>query len=220
MKILFVGLARSIWLFNTYMLNPKGLSFQPLLEKINEKYQFAKAPKNALDLDEQNALSFKSGTFVNSRGTQVLIGFSIYADGLVADTLSSTDDSDEFLEEITNWLNKDFGLALPSNVRKTWLNQMDVECNMPLVNVSPKLAKFIQSIEARVKPTGGSSAKFDVGSINFWTEDATKPGAPGIVKFERKYLAPFSANHYFAQAPLRTSEHMELLDELERLLKS
>src|SRR6266481_3188167 len=101
MKILFVGLARSIWLFNTYMLNPKGLSFQPLLEKISERYQFAKAPKNALDLDEQSALSFKSGTFVNSKGASVLVGFSIYADGLVVDTLSSTDDSDAFLEEIT-----------------------------------------------------------------------------------------------------------------------
>ena len=219
MKVLFVGLARSVWLFDTSSLNPKGLSLQPVYEKISEKYKFAKAPKNALDFDEQKALSFKAGTFVNSKGTPVLVGFTIYSDGLVADTLSSTDDSTAFLVELTNWI-KEYGLALPPNVKKTWVSQMDVECDTPLVKLNPKLTKFLKSIESRVKPVDGNSRQFDVGGLSFWTEDITKSGAPAVVKFERKWQAPFSANHYFSQAPLETREHIDLLNELELLLKS
>jgi hypothetical protein len=220
MKILFVGLARSAWLFDTNLLNPKGLSLQPIFEKISEKYKFAKAPKNALDFDEQKSLSFKAGTFVNSKGTPVVVGFTMYSDGLVADTLSSTDDSTAFLVELTNWMIRDYGLALPSSVKKTWVSQMDVESDTPLVKLNPKLTKFLKSIESRVKPVDGNFRQFDVGALHFWTEDITKSGAPAIFKFERKWQAPFSANHYFSQAPLETREHLELLNELELLLKS
>jgi hypothetical protein len=220
MKILFVALARSVWLFDTNLLNPKGLSLQPVYEKIGEKYKFAKAPKNALDFDEQKALSFKAGTFVNSKGTPVVIGFTMYGDGLVADALSSTDDSTEFLVELTNWMIRDYGLTLPSSVKKTWVSQMDVECETPLVKLNPKLTKLLQSIESRVKPVDGKPRQFDVAGLHFWTEDITKFGAPAILKFERKWQAPFSANHYFSQAPLETREHIELLNELELLLKA
>jgi hypothetical protein len=219
MKILFVGLARSIWLFDTNLMNPKGLSLQPVFEKISEKYKFAKAPKNALDFDEQKALSFKSGTFVNSKGTSVLIGYTVYSDGLVVDTMSSTDDSTEFLVEVTNWMNQDYGLTLPSGIKKIWLSQMDVECETPLVKLNLRLPKFLKFIESRVKPADGNPRQFDVGGLDFWTEDVNKPGAPVMVKFERKWQAPFSANHYFSQAPLETREHIELLNELELLLK-
>jgi hypothetical protein len=219
MKILFVGLARSIYLFDTNLLNPKGLSLQPIFEKMTEKYKFAKAPKNALDFDEQKSLSFKSGTFVNSKGTPVLVGYTIYSDGLVADTMSSTDDSTEFLVELTNWIKQDYGLALPAGVKKLWLSQIDFECDIPLVKLNPKLTPFLKSIESRFKPADGVFRRFDVGALNFWTEDVTKPGAPVIVKFERKWQAPFATNHYFSQAPLETREHIELLNELELLLK-
>jgi len=39
------------------------------------------------------------------------------------------------------------------------------------------------------------------------------------VKIERKISAPFSANHYYSQAPLPTAAHMELLNEFEAILK-
>lgn len=220
MKILFVGLARAIWLFETSQLNPKGLSLQPTIEKLTEKYKFSKAPKNPLDYDDQRALVFKSGTFINSKGIPVMITFSIYSDGLVADTTSSTNDATEFLAEVMTWLKTDCGLLPPPEIRKGYVSQMDVECVTPLINVNPKLTNFLHDIELRVKSADGMVRRYEVGGLSFWTEDITKPGAPAPIKFERKFNAPWSANHYFSQAPLETTVHLELLNELEALLKA
>jgi hypothetical protein len=220
MKILFVALARSIWLFNINLLNPKGLSLQPVLERISQTYKFASSPKNILDRDERNALVFKSGTFVNSKGTPVVIGFSLYTDGFVADTTSTTNDADEFLTQLMGWITRDFGLVPPPEIRKAYVSQIDVECVTPLVQLNPKLKKFLESLDARVKGVDGKSRTYDVAGLSFWTEDINKPGAPPVVKFERKWNAPFSANHYFSQSALQTSEHMAVMNELEEILKA
>lgn len=219
MNILFVGLARTIWLFETSRLNPKGLSLQPVIESLSAKYKFAKAPKNPLDFDDQKTLTFRSGTFINSKGTPVMITLSIYADGLVADTTSNTNDSSEFLAEVTTWMTKDFEFLPPSAVRKGYVSHLDVECTTPLIQVNPKLATFLQSIESRVKNSDGKVRRYEVGGLSFWTEDITKPGAPTPIEFQRKFNAPWSANHYFSQAPLETAAHLELLNELEAFLK-
>jgi hypothetical protein len=220
MKILFVGLSRAIWLFETSQLNPTGLSLQPVIEKLTEKYKFSKAPKNPLDYDEQKTLAFKGGTFTNSKGVPVMITFLIYSDGLVADTTSNTNDSGEFLSQVTGWLTTEFGLLPPPEIRKAYVNQMDVECSTELIQVNPKLKSFLDSVESRVKSADGKARRFELGGLSFWTEDITKPGAPAAIKFERKFNAPWSANHYFSQAPLETNAHLELLNELEALLKA
>ncbi|MFZ0581706.1 MAG: hypothetical protein WAM23_11285, partial [Candidatus Acidiferrales bacterium] len=86
MNILFVGLARAIWLFDIHMLNPKGLSFQAPVEAIGKRYQFGKVPKSIADFDESKGLSFQAGTFVNSKGVPLMVSLTIYFDGFVVDT--------------------------------------------------------------------------------------------------------------------------------------
>jgi hypothetical protein len=220
MKVLYVGLARTLWMFDFSLFNPRGVSLQPMFEQLKEKYQFAKAPKNPLDFDEQRNLTFKSGTFVNPAGVPVIVGFTIYNNGVTADTLSSTDDSTEFLVQTFDWIHEQFGLKLPSSVNKSYLGQMDFESEAPLVALNPQLPKLLKFLEARYRPLDGKSRQFDVGGLNFWTEDVNQLLAPAICKIERKMGAPFSTNHYFSQTPLETKAHIEFLNELERVLSS
>jgi hypothetical protein len=220
MNILYVGLARSIWLFDFSLLNPRGLSLQGVIDGLKQRYQFAKAPKNALDLDERKALAFRSGTFTNSKGVPVLTAFTIYNDGFAAETLASTDDSTEFLVEVERWLKTEFGLVVPQPVRKAYVGQIDFESDVPLLAVNPQFAGFIESIEDRYRPPDGKARHFDFAGISFWTEDANLPLAPAILKIERKIGSPFSSNHYFSQTPLETQKHIELLNELEQLLST
>jgi hypothetical protein len=218
MNILYVGLARSIWLFDFSLLNPKGMSLQGVIDGLKEKYGFAKAPKNILDLDERKALAFKSGTFVNSKGIPVVTAFTIYNDGFAAETLSSTDDSSEFLAAVSEWIKKDFGLVVPQSVRKAYVGQIDFESDVPLIALDPRLSGFIKSIEREYNPADGKSLEFEFSGISFWTEDVNQPLAPAMFKVERKIGAPFSSNHYFSQTPLETQKHIELLCELEKML--
>ena len=219
MKVLYIGLARTLWLFDFSLMNPAGKSLQAVIDSIREKYHFAVAPKNPLDIDVNQALTFKSGTFVNAKGIPV-VALQIYKDGLVVDTLASTDDSTEFLVNVTEWINQEFGLKLPPGVRKGYVGQIDFESEVSLVTLNPRLSQLLKSLEKYYKPSDGKQRQFDVTSLGCWTEDAAQGSAPAQFKFERKIGPPFSSNHYWSQAPLETQSHIQLLNEFEQILKT
>lgn len=214
MNILYVGLARTIWLFDFALLNPTGMNLRGVLEEIAKRYQFAKTPKNELDFDEQHSLSFKSGTFLGQRKVPLLIHLNVYSDGIVADTTSDTDESTEFLNDVSRWLNDTYGLAVPKDRTEKYLSQIDFQMAAPLTVLNPRLGQFVKRVEGHIN----TNSALDVSSVQLWTEDFGRPGTPAPVKIERKIPTPFSANHYFSQAPVSTKNHIALLDEFEALL--
>lgn len=220
MKVLTVGLARSIWLFDMMAFNSKGLSLKDIFEQLTEKYQFAKSPKNVFDLDEHKGLKFEVGRFVNSRREALSVGLHLYNNGIVGDALSSTKDSDEFLADVINWVEKKFGLSMPKDgPKKVHLSQIDFESDMSFVSIHPKFASFVRKIQDAAE-YGGEKHPFDVGGFQFWTEDINQGLAPGAFRIERRYNYPFSSNRYFSQAPCGTDAHIKLIEEFESLVRS
>jgi hypothetical protein len=217
MNILYIGLARTIWLFNFQSMNPTGMSLKVVIEEIAKRYQFAQAPKNELDLDEKRSLAFKGGTFVGPRKVPIMVGLDVYNDGMVADTTSSTEESTDFLVDLTSWLAKTYNLMIPKQHAINFLSQIDFQMEASLIHLNRRLEPFVANLEAFAK---SRERRYEVGSIQFWTEDIGKPGVPAPVKVERKISAPFDANHYFSQAPVPTPRHIELLNEFEAILKA
>jgi len=219
MKIKFVILARTVWLFDLNLLNPQGRSIQGVLEKLGPQYRFATSPRNPLDLDENKSLAFKLGTFTNSKAVSVGVSFNIYNNGVSAETSSSTDDCTEFLLDVRSRLKSEFGLVIPDEEVKTaYVSQLMVESDASLSALNPQIPKFIRLIESRVKRVDGTPSRFDVGAFNLWTEDVNQLMAPAMFRFERKHGTPFSSNDYFSQAPLQTQEHIDVLDALGQIL--
>jgi|HubBroStandDraft_6_1064221.scaffolds.fasta_scaffold125383_3 hypothetical protein len=215
MKVLFVGLARTIWLFELALLNPTGMSLKGVIEEIGKRYRFAKVPANELDFDENRSLAFKAGTFTGARKIPLIVALNIYNDGLVGDTLSTTDESTEFLNDLGKWLSDTYGLTAPKDRRVNYVSQIDFQMEQPLANLNPQLQPFAEVIEGYVN----TKNPLELSSLQFWPEGFGKPGSPAPIKIERKISAPFSANHYFSQAPLATSDHITLLTKFEALLK-
>jgi len=213
MNVLYVGLARTVWLFDLSLLNPTGMSLKGVVAEVTKRYQFAQAPKHELDFDDQRSLAFKGGTFVGQRKVPLFVALNIYSDGLVADTMSSTDESTEFLNDLAKWLSDTYGLNVPKERRVNYLSQIDFRSDVSLINLNRRLEAFAENLAKSV------GRNYEVGSIQLWTEDVGKPGSLAAVRIERKISAPFSANHYYSQAPLPTTAHMELLSEFEALLK-
>lgn len=214
MNVLFVGLARTAWVFNVNLLSPGGMSLRGVIEELAKRYNFAKAPKNELDLDDQRSLAFKAGTFVGARKVPIVVGLNMYSDGWTADTMSSTDESTEFLNDVTKWLEQTYKLTIQRD-SVNYLSQIDFQSDVPLMNLNPFLKSYVETIQERI----GSKSQLDAAAIQFWTEDFGKPGAPAAFRIERKISAPFSTNHYFSQAPLQTRDHINSLKEFEERLK-
>jgi hypothetical protein len=218
MKLISVALARTVLQFELNQVS-QGRDLWPVCQELIERYHFAGAPKNALDLDDQKALSFKQGSFVNSKDLSVSVSISIFSNGLVVDALSSTDDTDEFLEEIQQWVAEDFGLVVPPGAGRAYVSQLDVESDFSFVKFHPQVAELAEAMTHMVSTVEGKPRTFDFGVLQFWTEDVNPATSPAIFRFERKIGLPFASNRYFTQAALKTIDHMAFLDALEALAK-
>jgi len=214
MELLSVIRARAIWLFDINDLNPRGKRIAPeMLEWLKECYSFSKVPSSIDDLDETKALAFLNGSFQIIPENTISVDLRVYNDGVVADSRSSTKDSDKFIDEVLRSATKQFDLVYsPEMIRKRlYLSELNVRCKSTLQRLNPKLKAFGDKISPLV------NGDVELCSIAFWAEQKTT--APfSLFRFERKLNAAFSEHRYFAAAPLQTDDHLKLLDELESIL--
>lgn len=222
MKLLNVTTARAIWLFDILDLNPKGKSIFPaIFEWLEAEYHFKKLPKSVAERDAQGGWAFAQGEFQVSEEIFKSVDLAIYNDGLVATTQSDTSDSEMFLGNFLDLACEEFSLTFdPSMIRrKMYFSEMSVQMSGSLGRINPKLDEFANKISAAIGLQG--EAGFQVTGIGFSADQAALPASKMLFSgfaFERRVGAPFSENRFYTKAPLPTSKHLELLDELERLL--
>jgi hypothetical protein len=210
-----------MWAFNPQLLSAQGFSLQEVFKKLNERYGFAKPPQHPLDVDPKtSALMFQLGTFTNSAKKPVNVTLGIFNNGIQGETTSSTDDATAFLQDLTTLMTKEFGFQLPSKIEKGYLSQITVELAIPsLAPINPKLQDIARMLSANTKPLDGKPRQFEFGALNFWAEDIGAQLAPAPFRLERKWGTPFSSNQYFSLAPLETQQHLNVINELEKILK-
>src|SRR5947209_12633647 len=148
MELLSVIRARSIWLFDLQDLNPRGKDIEShLIDWMRDHCHFSKCPSSIYDRDANQALTFTNGSFQVREEFFISVDMmSIYNDGLVADTRSSTKDTDAFLEDVLNSAVRDFSLVYkPEMIRqKLYISELNVRSDRPLGNINPKLQAFVR----------------------------------------------------------------------------
>jgi hypothetical protein len=204
MELLNINTARATW-----------------LEWLKETYHFDKAPSSITYLDATtNALSCERGQIQIKEEIFVDINLKIFNDGIVAETQSSTHDSDSFLEDVLKLSAKDFSLTnRPTMIRnKVYFSELNVECPKNLNGMNPKLAEFAAKI-TRLVPSKIEN-RFDFAAIGFWPTIAVPHIVLGPFRFERKLHTYPSENKYYSTAPFHTDDHLKMLDEFETIFMS
>ncbi|MFN3326497.1 MAG: hypothetical protein ACK5AZ_23620 [Bryobacteraceae bacterium] len=103
MEIASVNLARSIWLFDTSELNPRGINLYPqVFGKVIERYKFQTFPKWDEVVNSKDR-RFARGQFVLDE-VGIEVALEIWKDGLVGETQHSTAATDAFLDDFVQWL--------------------------------------------------------------------------------------------------------------------
>jgi hypothetical protein len=220
MELLNVVRAQSVWLFDANDLNPHGKNFfTDLIEWMKEHYQFQKSPSTPEDLDPSKGLAFKQGAF-NMGGEQLTVELTIYNDGLIANSYSSTRATDRFLEDALSGAVREFDLQYSKTLvrSKTYLSEITVLLKEPLSKINPKLAAFADKIS---QVHGHKNASpFEVGGISFWSDVSMAALKFAPFSIERRLNAPFSENRFYSKAPIHTDEHLNLIADFEMLLAS
>jgi hypothetical protein len=221
-KLKSVMMARAIWIFDLQDLNPKGKSIFPgIFDWLKETYQFEKIPKSIEDRDTHGGWAFSQGEFQVKEEIFIDVDLGIYNDGLVATTHSSTNDTEVFLMNVLDLACKEYSLAFhPSMVRrKIYLSEINVECDGSLSKISQPLNEFSTKVSSALKFDG--EPRFQLTGIVFGVETTALPVSKQLFsgfQFERKVGAPFSENRFYSKAPLPTHIHLQLIEQLEKLI--
>lgn len=216
MKLLSVGRARSIWWGHLVDLNPRGIKLFPMVvPSLLENYKFLQYPSLEDIPKLTEGLKFQQGEFVNSEGLPVGVDFTIYAEGFVADTRSSTDISDAFLKDVLTRFNEIFRLVDYEEVirQKKYFSEVYIYAENTLELINPKL----KLISKYLSSNAGDDNVIEVGRLSFCTDPDDKLNIAPF-SFERANDIPFAENRYYSSAPLETHKHLELLDMLEKIL--
>lgn len=235
MKIVHVKLARSIWLFDIRDLNPKGKDLLgDLVSWIKDTYNFsvapdpdnpvpnpptatAQAPQTA-PVQAPGGLVFERGNFQTQEEFFVAITrLTVYDDGIVVDTTSSTDDADRFAEHLLKSAVGEFKVAFEPEMvrRRLYLSELILRSEMALESLHPALATFATKLPSSI--ASGQTLPFGVGTLSFWSEP-NDAGLHRVFSIERQLGRTLSAHRFYSQAPLQTHVHFGLLQEFERLV--
>jgi hypothetical protein len=213
MRLLSVNLARSIWLGSILEFNPRGKNLYAAIPLLVASYKFKTFPSQAEIPDYSKGVKFEEGEFKNSEGDLIAINLTIFTDGIVADTRSSTQDSDAFLLQVLTQLSEQFNLPHFEQIirKKNYVSQLYVTTRMSLNLINPGFKEAVKYLSENL------SVPFEIGGLSFWV-DPSSTLQPFQFSFERALNVPFAEKKYYTVAPLQTEKHIELLEKFETIL--
>jgi hypothetical protein len=216
MTILHVKTARAIWLVDARDLNPRGIDILPILTAIKDRYSFQIYPKTPEEMIETNpkGIVFMNGSFVVGSSRHTIMKATIYGDGIVVDSALSTDFCEAFLADALTFLCSQFGLTYRSEMvhTKIYTSELIVQIDKDLTNL------FAPLVTIKGKLCSLTGKDFQPAGFSLNADPAASSTRPAPFTFEREVGKPFAQQRYYSAAPLRTSQHEELLREMVALL--
>ena len=182
-----------------------------------QRYGFVNFPKTAEQM-LNNEVKFENGMFTGLAGELISVGLTIYKNGLVADTRSSTDDSDFFLNNLLMWLHDEYGFLEQEEVmpKRIYLSELYITCEQSPKYFSQELADFRSELSHH--DFGHGVCPIEITGLFLGPDPQHTNLRSYHLTFERVLHIPFASNNYFSSAPFRTEAHLAILNKLEKTL--
>lgn len=178
-----------------------------------ERYSFVEGPKTVQEFDLQRGMAFRHGYFKGN----VIDNLHVYTNGMFAEGKHDTKVSDDFLDDLEQWAGEALGLVLADQSGgRIYMSQLVVEMAVDLTAVLAPVQNLAKQISAMLNSAADMPA--EVSGFHITTDPAA--GAGWVYRLERRAGVAFDANLYFSSAPLRTDNHIMLLERMERALTS
>jgi hypothetical protein len=216
MKLKQVLLARAVrQVAAIQLLEPRA----DTVKKLQERYSFAKVPTTYEELyptdPAQGGLRFLQGKF-ECDGQAIAVDLHLLANLIIGDTRGSTDHSDLFLDEYIGNANATRSDVIMYIGPRLYVSQIEFTTEQSLETlVSPSVPAAARNLDRLVADSGAKASPFGVHAVtlNFDPTGLAQP-VPSHFSVERRVGLPYSLNTYFSNAPLKTSEHVKLLETI------
>ena len=201
----------------TFLRPTRGQPFAvDVLTGVVRRYNFQHFPERVPDLSN-DSVSLSVGKWTSVQIDEL----SAYNDGMIVAARSDTGLIDAFLDDLYDFVGKEFGvLKVPAppearHYESSLVVQMDkrVPAKFAFLNgLYEDLASFRSDY-------GHGDTEFVFGGLGAQSETIGAGGKRIMgFTFERRLNAPFDANYWFSSAPLKTSDHVAMLENLEAQL--
>jgi hypothetical protein len=189
-----------------------------LAEQLGKQYKFVIIPENKdlLPSDPPKGAEFKHGKMVAADGREIVINtLTVFNDGVVIDTIS-TDDSEIFLADLIRWADsRKFGIRL-TGIRY-YLSHIEVELPRLSVLLS-QLGALGIDVTRTLRSYGIPIPDYTLSNLGLSFDPLGYVGIqPSAFQLDRRAGKPFSENLWFSQAPLKTKDHITMLDNLSEM---
>jgi hypothetical protein len=196
-------------------LNLGGKVFLPdLVTKLNERYQFSSNNStDKADLKEKG-LVFESGYWQGHSIKKLSFNPSItYVEGE-----ESTDISQQILIDLLEWAQKELGANFTPHSIQRWAFVSDIvfQSDFPLLFGQNKVLNSVAERMAQaVQENLREKLDFQPAQLALGHDPQKRSTVVAPFSIQHRVNTLFEDNIFFAEAPIPTSLHLELLEEIE-----
>lgn len=179
-----------------------------------KKYEFVEFPKS-LEAMQATRVEFRHGRFNNVSIENV----ALYHDGVVVTSRASSNVLEEFLDDVIAYMTEQWGVTFTKafSVNKMYESTLTFHSEKDILKPLAAMKDVGRSISDRLNGATGAAIDFHPFGIGLSADNAMIPSMrPVPFRIERREGVEFSANLYFSAAPLKTDDHLEILDEWEK----
>lgn len=195
----------------------KGQLFLPETAlMLGSKYGFSTYPRSYEELSADK-VEFKHGKFEDV----AIEHLELYNDGVVISSRSDTDIIDLFFAEFCEWLKEDLEMSFikTHSINKIYDSTIVFQTDKNIMEPLEALAEIANILQSDLKETSGLDVKYEPFGWALAADPARNPALKPIsLRIERRLGIEFSLQHYISAAPLKTKQHLALLEKLESLV--
>lgn len=211
-----------------------GVPWPELIEAVSKRYRFANQPPipNIVPGQPITWVAFQNGEIDGSDGKVAIQQIAITTGGAIV-TCNTTDQSDLVLADLAQFLDHSFEFRIAAATKKRdYVNDVVVEFDHGIEQYLAFIGKIEGMISSAILKNESSMPKFALKRIAFGREGFDPAErAMALVSpldiiettdfvIERRIKVPYSENRYYSRAPLRSSEHFSVLEQIEEVMSS
>lgn len=199
-----------------------GVTQRDVIELVRARYQFQVFPQFASGMIPPQMLVFAGGKFPSDDVPFSIGQLAMKEDGDVVVT-TTTEQANAVLEDLVKLLDENLDYRLSSSDKSiSYLSNLVVEFDEGLENYIGKLSEMAKAINDALS----RKLDFNIKRLAFGQGGVTETADPLIAVeiadflIERRSSTPYERNRYFCSAPLGTTEHVQLLERIEAVVRT
>ena len=223
MKVIGIEFGRVSLLVDLVDLGRRtGLYLPEASALVQHRYSFVHAPTIGPLKDEQSMFRFERGVLKKGDKTHVFTAFDVHPHGLVVQG-NDTNAGEAFFDDFLEFGIENLGMKPPTRKPlKVFVSAVIVEFEGEVNKVLRKWEDISRVLTESLKSTYEVDLRAELGTLHLRPdpEDMTPRQSVMFNDFilERRIYEPYEHNRFYAAAPLRTDDHIALLQKLEKIV--